>query len=72
MDVLHDAPVPEGLRLEELSKIRTKFIAEWVWDSLENTKDSFRKKDIVFHNCQKSDEVVLWNSLELSDQIYLL
>ena len=36
MNVLHDGPVPEGLRLEELYNIRTKFIAECDWDSLEN------------------------------------
>ena len=62
MDVLHDGPVSDGLRLEELSNIRAKFIAECEWDSLQNAKDSFRKSDIVFHNCLKSDEVVLWNS----------
>ena len=49
MDVLHDGPVPEGLRLEELSNIRAKFIAECDWDSLQNAKDSFRKRDIVSH-----------------------
>ena len=70
--VLHYGPVPEGLRLEELSNIRAKFIAECDWDSLQNAKDSFRKRDIVFHNCHKSDEVVLWNSFELFDQLHLL
>ena len=43
MDVIHYGPVPEGLRLEELSNIRAKFISECDWDSLENAKDSFRK-----------------------------
>ena len=72
MNVLHYGPVPEGLRLEELSNIRAKFIAECDWDFLQNAKDSFRKRDIVFHNCHKSDEVVLWNSFELFDQLHLL
>jgi len=72
MNVLHDGPVPEGLSLEELSNIRAKFIAECEWDSLQNAKDSFRKRDIVFHDCHKSDEVVLWNSFELFDQLHLL
>ena len=35
-------------------------------------KDSFRERDIVFHNCRKSDEVVLWNSFELFDQLHLM
>ena len=72
MDVIHYGSVPEGLRLEEFSNIRAKFISECDWDSLENAKDSFRKGDIVFHNCCKSDEVVLWNSFELFDQLHLL
>ena len=72
MDVLHGGPVPEELRLEELSDIRAKFIAECDWDSLEKAKDSFLKGDIVFHNCHKSDEVVLGNSFELFDQLHLL
>ena len=72
MNVLHDGPVPEGLRLEEISNIRAKFIAECSWDSLENAKDYFRKEDIVSHNWHKSDEVLLWNSFELFDQLHLL
>ena len=28
--------------------------------------------DLVFHNCHKSDEVVLWNSIEMFDQLHLL
>ena len=71
MNGLHDGPVPEGLRLEDLSNIRAKFIAERDWDSLQNAKDSFRKRDIVFHNCHKSDEMVLWNRFELFDQLLL-
>ena len=66
MDVLHDAPVPKGLRLEELSKIRTKFIAECDWDSLQNAKDSFRKRDIVFHNCHKSTKWYFGTTLNCS------
>ena len=72
MDVLHDGHVPEGPRLEELSNIRAKFIAASDCDSLGNAKDSFRKRDIVYHNCHKSDEMVLWNRFELFDQLHLL
>ena len=59
MDVLYDGHVPEGLRFEELSNIRAKFIVECDWDSLKNAKDSFRKRDLVLHNFHKADEVVL-------------
>ena len=50
MNLPHDGPVPEGMRLEELTNIGAKFIAECDRDSLENAKDSFRKMDMVFHN----------------------
>ena len=43
MDVIHYGSVPEGLRLEELSNIRAKFVAECDWDSRQIAKDSFRK-----------------------------
>ena len=45
MDVLHDGPVSDGLRLEELSNIRAKFITECDWAYLENAKGSIRKYD---------------------------
>ena len=66
LDVLDDEPVPEGLRLEELSNIRAKFIAECDWDSLQNAKDSFRKRDIVFHNCHKSTKWYFGTTLNCS------
>ena len=72
MDELHEEPISEGLRLEELSNIRAKFNVECDWDSLENAKDSFRKNDIVFHNHHKSDEVIIPNCFELFDQLDLL
>jgi hypothetical protein len=31
-DVLHDGPVPAGLLLEELSKVRAQFIVECGWE----------------------------------------
>ena len=32
----------------------------------------FGNRDIVSHDCHKSDEVVLWNSFELFDQLHLM
>ncbi|MEJ2177800.1 MAG: hypothetical protein P8Y12_07580, partial [Gammaproteobacteria bacterium] len=33
-DVLHDGPVPGGITLEQLSKVRAKFIAGSGWGEL--------------------------------------
>ena len=48
MNVLHDGPVPEGLRLEELSNIRAKFIAEFDWASLEKCESLFQENGHCF------------------------
>ena len=47
MDVFYDGHIPEGLRLEELSNIRAKFITECDWAYLENAKGSIRKYDFL-------------------------
>jgi len=72
LDVLHDGPVPEGLSLEELSEVRADFIADCDWAVLEKAKNAFQKRDIVFRKCHEYDEVVLWNSFELFDQLHII
>ena len=72
LDVLHDGPVPEGLSLEELSEVRAGFIADCDWAVLEKAKNAFQKRDIVFRKCHEYDEVVLWNSFELFDQLHIM
>ena len=72
LDVLHDGPVPEGLSLEELSEVRADFIADCDWAVLEKAKNAFQKRDIVFRKCHEYDEVVLWNSFELFDQLHIM
>ena len=32
----------------------------------------FQKRDIVFRKCHEYDEVVLWNSFELFDQLHII
>ena len=69
--MLHDGPVPEGLSLEELSEVRADFIADCDW-AVEKAKNAFQKRDIVFGKCHEYDEVVLWNSFELFDQLHIM
>ena len=70
--MLHDGPVPEGLSLEELSEVRVDFIADFDWAVLKKAKNAFQKRDIVSRKCQEYDEVVLWNSFELFDQLHIM
>ena len=72
IDVLHDGPVPAGLSLEELSEVRADFIADCDWAVLEKVKAAFQKRDLVFNECHVYDEVVLWNSFELFDQLQIM
>ncbi|MBC8258451.1 MAG: hypothetical protein H8E38_05505 [SAR324 cluster bacterium] len=72
LDVLHDGPVPGGLSLEELSEVRAQFIVDCNWSTQKKAKDAFKKRDLVFRECHKYDEVVLWNSFELFDQLHIL
>ena len=64
--------VPEGLSLAELSEVRADFIADCDWAVLEKAKNAFQKRDIVFRKCHNYDEVVLWNSFELFDQLHIM
>ncbi|VAW28006.1 hypothetical protein MNBD_BACTEROID06-109, partial [hydrothermal vent metagenome] len=46
-DVLHDGPVPEGLVLEELSRVRSEFIVSRGWGEPEVVKRDFIERDNV-------------------------
>ena len=70
--MLHDEPVPERLSLEELSEVLADFISDCDWAVLEKAKNAFHKRNIVFRKCHEYDEVVLWNSFELFDQLHIM
>jgi len=62
-DALYDGPVPGGLRLRELSRIRTK---HW------NAAGEFAKRDRTLATAAKFDEVVLWFGPTMVCQLSLL
>lgn len=71
-DVLHDGPVPEGLALDELSKIRAQFIIDQGWGTPENIKNSFIERDDVIKSFEKYEKIILWFEHDLYDQLQLL
>ncbi len=69
-DVLHDGPVPRGLELQELSRVRERFISEFFGMPLSEV--SFRRRDEAISRFQDHEEVVLWFEHDLYDQLQLI
>src|SRR5207302_1631359 len=62
VDPLHDAPVPAGLSLEQLSRVRERFLGNV----------SLAERDDALLRFQEQEEVVLWFEHDLYDQLHLL
>jgi hypothetical protein len=72
-DVLHEGPVPAGLSLEELSRVRARFISDSLWgESFEQVLSEFAERDNVLKAFKRFDEIVLWFEHDLYDQLHLL
>lgn len=71
-DVLHDGPVPKGLTLEELSKIRSRFIISRNWGTPENIDRHFIERDNALKSFGKYEKVILWFEHDLYDQLQIL
>jgi hypothetical protein len=71
-DVLHEGPVPQGLSLEELSKVRAKFISDHGWEDAEKIQQSFIERDNALKAYQDYEKVILWFEHDLYDQLQLL
>lgn len=71
-DVLHEGPVPSGLSLPELSRLRARFIAACGWASAQVASDMFVERDQALERFNEYDEVILWFEHDLYDQLQLL
>ena len=69
-DVLHDGPVPRGLGLQQLSRVRERFISPFF--GLPLSEVSFRRRDEAIARFQDHEEVVLWFEHDLYDQLQLI
>src|SRR5689334_9577184 len=70
-DVLHEGPVPAGLDLRSLSKVRVKFIAECGWGTLEQATRQFDARDTVLETKGRETPALLWFESDLYDQLQL-
>jgi len=69
-DTLHDGPVPQGLALEELSRVRERFLAEFF--EIPPAEVSFARRDASLKSFREHDEVILWFEHDLYDQLQLI
>ncbi len=69
-DILHDGPVPRGLTLQELSRLRERFISEFF--DMPLSEVSFAKRDEAIEHFRDHEEVVLWFEHDLYDQLQLI
>lgn len=70
-DVLHEGPVPAGLSLRELSKVRVQFIAECGWGRVEEIARQFEARDETLEKTGSETPAVLWFESDLYDQLQL-
>jgi hypothetical protein len=70
-DVLHEGPVPAGLSLERLSRLRVEFIVSCGWGKAEEVNRQFLTRDAALEASLSEDEVVLWFESDLYDQLQL-
>ena len=71
-DVLHDGPVPAGLTLDELSRVRARWLAEENFGDLLRIQQGFDERDSMLRRYSDFDEVVLWFEWDLYDQLQLI
>lgn len=71
-DVLHEGPVPAGLTLEELSRVRADYLSRRGYGSGIKIHRDFEKRDAAVREAAKYDEIVLWFEHDLYDQLHIL
>ena len=69
-DVLHEGPVPAGMSLNELTRVRERFIAAYYGSS--EAEVSFAERNAAMRDCANEDEVILWFEHDLYDQLQLI
>jgi hypothetical protein len=70
VDILHDGPVPAGLALEDLSRVRARFISDFF--DIPHAEASFEARDEALLAFGEHEEIVLWFEHDLYDQLQLI
>lgn len=71
-DALHEGPVPAGLELEHLSRIRADYLAARGYGNAIKLHHDFEKRDALIRRAGEFEETVLWFEHDLYDQLHVL
>ena len=71
-DVLHDGPVPGGLELSELSRVRASYLASIGLGEVDSIYSEFARRDAILVRFVEYDPVTLWFEWDLYDQLQLI
>src|SRR5579871_3022133 len=71
VDVLHEGPVPAGLGLAELSRLRGIFL-DGAWPREPSAVDTLEERDRALSRFTEHEEVALWFEHDLYDQLQLI
>jgi len=71
-DVLHEGPVPAGLSLDELSRLRANYLAGRGYGKPIKVFHDFEARDAVIKRANEFEEVILWFEHDLYDQLQIL
>jgi hypothetical protein len=71
-DMLHEGPVPAGLPLEELSRVRAQYLCDRGYGNPIKIHHDFEKRDALLRRAGEFDEIILWFEHDLYDQLHVL
>lgn len=71
-DTLYEGPVPGGLKLRELSEVRTQYLRLSRAGNPIRIGRDFQQRDALIERAAGFDEIVLWFEHDLFDQLQLL
>lgn len=72
-DLLHEGPVPGGLSLDELSRLRARFVSDALDDRpFDEVQAAFATRNEALQGFKRYEEVTLWFAHHLHDQLQAL
>ncbi|WFB37463.1 hypothetical protein P3T73_06780 [Kiritimatiellota bacterium B12222] len=71
-DVLHDGPVPVTASVDELNRIRAKFLSGRGWAGFDGILSRFQKRDQLLARGDEFSELQIWFEHDLFDQLLLI
>ncbi len=70
-DILHEGPVPAGLTLAELSRVRGSYLATRGHGNPIKLLHDFEQRDALLNRAREFAEIVLWFEHDLYDQLHV-